>query len=425
MPLNFPSSPTTNQSYSLGSKTWIYNGYGWKLQQTTLANTEVSSFTATADGVTSTFDLQFSPIGGNSAVFVSIGGVVQSENDYVINSGNNSISFTSPPPASELIRVAGYKTVTPYAIDAANSVGAVVNANNFVGDGTTQSFALGYTPYTANNVFVTIGGIVQPDSAYTTNNQNSSISFNTPPGLNENIRVVGYSKVNPFVINYATQNVTVSVFETTSNGTTNTFNVGFDPSPKEKLLVTIDGVVQPLTAYSVSSSNNGIILDEIPTSGELIRVVTFYTNVNTVAIQLIASNVTVRNFETTANGTTPSFDLGYSPTSNLALIVAVDGVLQSPSTYSVIPASNTITFLSTPSNGEYISVTTLSNAANVYVIDDGSITFNKLQSTVNNKIELALNQANSGFIQANAAFITANAAATTGKAIAMSIVFGG
>ena len=432
MPLNFPSSPTTNQSYSLGSKTWIYNGYGWKLQQTTLANTEVSSFTATADGVTSTFDLQFSPIGGNSAVFVSIGGVVQSENDYVINSGNNSISFTSPPPASELIRVAGYKTVIPYAVDAANSVGAVVNANNFVGDGTTQSFALGYTPYTANNIFVTIGGIVQPDSAYTTNNQNSSISFNTPPGLNENIRVVGYSKVNPFIINYATQNVTVSVFETTSNGTTNTFDVGFDPSPKEKLLVTIDGVVQPLTAYGVSSSNNGIILDEIPTSGELVRVVTFYTNVNTVAIQLIASNVTVRNFETTANGTTPSFDLGYRPTSNLALIVAVDGVLQSPSTYSVIPSSNTITFLSTPSNGEYISVTTLSNAANVYVIDDGSITFNKLQSTVNNKIDLALNQANAGFstansagIYANGAFVTANAAATTGKAIAMSIVFGG
>jgi hypothetical protein len=425
MPLNFPSNPTTNQSYSLGTKTWIYNGYGWKLQQVTLANTEVSSFTTTADGTTSTFDLQFSPIGGNSAVFVSIGGIVQSENDYVINSGNNSISFTSPPPASEVVRVAGYKTVTPYAVDAANSIGAVVNANNFLGDGTTQSFALGYTPYTANNIFVTIGGIVQPDSAYTTNNQNSSISFNTPPGLNENIRVVGYSKVNPFIINYATQNVTVSVFETTSNGTTNTFDVGFDPAPKEKLLVTIDGVVQPLTAYGVSSSNNGIILDEVPTNGELIRVVTFYTNVNTVAIQLVAANVTVRNFETTANGTTPSFDLGYRPTSNLALIVAIDGVLQSPTTYSVIPSSNTITFLTTPSNGEYISVTTLSNAANVYVIDDGSITFNKLQSTVNNKIELALNQANSGFIQANAAFVTANAAATTGKAIAMSIVFGG
>jgi hypothetical protein len=93
MPLNFPSNPTTNQSYSLGAKTWIYNGYGWKLQQVTLANTEVSLFSAVADGATSTYDLQFSPIGGNTAVFVSIGGIVQSEDDYEINSGNNTISF--------------------------------------------------------------------------------------------------------------------------------------------------------------------------------------------------------------------------------------------------------------------------------------------------------------------------------------------
>jgi hypothetical protein len=425
MPLNFPIGPTANQSYTLGNKTWIYNGYGWKLQQVQIANSEISSFTTTADGTTTKFDLTFSPIGGNSALFVSIGGIVQSDTDYVINSSNNTIIFLTPPPATETIRVSGYKTVTPYAVDAANSVGAVINANNFLGDGTTQSFALGYTPYSANNIFVTVGGIVQPDSAYSTNNQNSSISFNTPPGLNENIRVVGYSKVNPFTINYATQNVTVSVFETTSNGTTNTFNVGFDPAPKEKLFVTIDGVVQPLTAYGVSSSNNGIILDEIPTSGELVRVVTFYTNVNTVAIQLVAANVTVKNFETTANGLVNSFDLGYPPTSNTTLTVAVDGVLQPPSTYTVTTASNTITFLSTPANGEYISVVTLSNAANVYIIDDNTVTFSKLRSSVSGKINVAFDTANSGFIQANAAFVTANAAATTGKAIAMSIVFGG
>jgi len=416
--LNFPINPTVNQSYTNGSKTWIFNGYGWKLQQIQLANTEISSFSTVADGATSTFDLQFSPIGGNSAIFVSIGGIVQSEDDYEINSGNNTISFTEPPPVGEKVRVSGYKTVTPYAVDAANSVGAVVNANNFIGDGTTQSFNLGYTPYTANNIFVSIGGIIQPDSAYSTNNQNSSISFNTPPGVGENIRVVGYSKVNPFVISYVTQNVSVSVFETTSNGTTNTFNVGFDPTPKEKLLVTIDGVVQPLSSYYVAQSNSAIIFDETPINGESIRVVTFYTNVNTVAIQLVAANVTVKNFETTANGLVNSFDLGYAPTSNLALIVSIDGVLQAPSTYSVNPSANSITFNATPASNEYITVTTLSNAANVYVIDDGSITFNKLQSTVNNKIDLALNQA-------NAAFVTANAAATTGKAIAMSIVFGG
>ena len=416
--LNFPINPTVNQSYTNGSKTWIFNGYGWKLREVQLSNTEISSYSTVGDGTTSTFDLTFSPIGGNSAVFVSIGGIVQSETDYVINSSNDSISFTEPPPVGENIRVSGYKTVMPYAVDAANSIGAVVTANNFVGDGVTQNFTLGYTPYTANNILVSIGGIIQPDSAYTTNNQNSSISFNTPPGLNENIRIVGYSKVNPFVINYATQNVSVSVFETTSNGTTNTFNVGFDPTPKEKLLVTIDGVVQPLSSYSVVQSNSAIILDEMPLTGELVRVVTFYTNVNTVAVQLVAANVTVRNFETTANGLVNSFDLGYPPSSNLALIVAIDGVLQAPSTYTVNPSANTITFDVAPAPNEYISVTTLSNAANVYVLDDGTVTLPKFAPDALAR----LTQIND---TANAAFVTANAAATTGKAIAMSIVFGG
>jgi hypothetical protein len=32
MAISFPSSPATNQTYVVGTKTWIWNGYAWDLQ---------------------------------------------------------------------------------------------------------------------------------------------------------------------------------------------------------------------------------------------------------------------------------------------------------------------------------------------------------------------------------------------------------
>jgi hypothetical protein len=335
--------------------------------------------------------------------------------------------------------------MTPYYLDVANSIGAIVQAYNGVGDGGTQVFNLGFNPYGSNSVFVTVGGIVQPDNAYTVSNVANTITFGTAPQNNENIRVVGYSKVNPFITYYANQNVSVSVYETTANGNTATFPLGFNPQAKEFLNVTIDGIVQPLTAYSVNTTANTITFDAPPSNNELVRVATFYTAINTIAIQLAATNTTVSTFETTANGLVSTFALGFTPVSNQALIVAIDGVLQAPSSYLINSSANTITFDVAPVNNEYISVTTI-GATNVYVVNDGTITLAKLAPNVTDRLtqindtanaaflqantpsytaNSAAIYANGAFIQANAAFITANAAATTGKAIAMSIVFGG
>ena len=46
--MNFPTSPTLNQTYSLGSKTWKWNGVAWDLQSTGLT----SSMVVTALGFT-------------------------------------------------------------------------------------------------------------------------------------------------------------------------------------------------------------------------------------------------------------------------------------------------------------------------------------------------------------------------------------
>jgi hypothetical protein len=250
------------------------------------ANAEVSTFTTTANGSVSTFALGFAPA-SNSAVIVSIGGIVQSEfDDYVVTRTNNSISFNEPPPAGEKIRVAGFNNVVPYFLDVANSAGAVVSTYNNIGDGISTAFNVGFRPESDKAIFVSIGGILQPESAYSVNPSTNTVTFGTAPGDGENIRVVGFEKINPYFVQniYINSNVSVSVFETTSNGNFTTFDLGFNPQAKETLLVTVDGVVQPLTSYSVNPSANSITFTEAPVNGELVRVATFYTAANTIVI---------------------------------------------------------------------------------------------------------------------------------------------
>ncbi len=67
-----------------------------------------------------------------------------------------------------------------------------------------------------------------------------------------------------------------------------------------------------------------------------------------------------------------------------------------PATSAVLlSAQQKLNEFAAPMNNRYAVV---NPAANVYVIEDSSVTFPKLHPTVNNKIDLALNQANAAFV---------------------------
>ena len=82
MALNFPTSPSLNQTHTVGSKTWKWNGYAWDMQTTTAADSaSVVAAWATANAAYSVANSAFAQANTGGG-----GGVAESLNVQFSNS---------------------------------------------------------------------------------------------------------------------------------------------------------------------------------------------------------------------------------------------------------------------------------------------------------------------------------------------------
>jgi len=221
----------------------------------------------------------------------------------------------------------------------------------------------------------------------------------------------------------AVSSATVAVFETTSNGTVSTFNIGFNPVADEAVLVTVAGIVQPVSVYSVNSSANTITFDDIPADGEAVRVASFYTNASVTYFQSLPASVTPSVFEATANGSVSTFDVGFNPGSAASVLVSIDGVVQPTSAYTVNANANTVTFVTDgPASGEVLRVVSFYSATNAYVINDASVSFAKFDSNVASTIINTQIRTNAAFDAANSAVAAATDTYARNRVNAVTIV---
>ena len=109
---------------------------------------------------------------------------------------------------------------------ANTSAAAQASVFNTVGDGTTKTFNLGFTPVSDGSAsVVSIDGLVQYEGTWSITTGNTSVNFSDAPGVGERIRVLAYTSVNPFVLgatgvtagSYGNAN-TIAVFTTAANG---------------------------------------------------------------------------------------------------------------------------------------------------------------------------------------------------------------
>jgi cytoskeletal protein CcmA (bactofilin family) len=115
MTLNFPADPQLNDEYSFGTKTWAYNGFGWKLKtaddvifsSTVRANSEFFI----ANGAVTSFTLTSTDLIGkvNNSI-VTVDGLTQIPG-LQYNASANSIVFSATPVANSLIEIRLFEVV--------------------------------------------------------------------------------------------------------------------------------------------------------------------------------------------------------------------------------------------------------------------------------------------------------------------------
>ena len=173
--ITFPSSPSVNQTYTVGSKTWIYNGYAWDLQLSssgfstangTIAwNTANAAFTAanaaTATDTTQNNSITAAFIAANSAGVYANGAFAAA--NLRATTANASIAWNTANAAFVRANnsldannggtVTGTITATAFITTGAfgNITGAnTIYANNFVANTGFIQFSDGSKQYTAN-----------------------------------------------------------------------------------------------------------------------------------------------------------------------------------------------------------------------------------------------------------------------------------
>lgn len=102
MAFDFPASPVVNQTYSYGTRTWIYNGTGWEIFKADSYGdfSKLDNISSSFNNVATTFSLTVSSVakfpGTAQNLIISLDGVIQEPGvAYTVSSSN--ITFTEAP----------------------------------------------------------------------------------------------------------------------------------------------------------------------------------------------------------------------------------------------------------------------------------------------------------------------------------------
>ena len=221
MAINFPNSPTLNETYSYGQFTWQWNGVSWvSLGRVPSQNPGSTRNEFTGDGTTTTFSLTYAPLNEDAAI-VFVNTVLQPNAAYSLNGAN--LIFTTAPANNAPIDVYTISEAGPQGPQGPQGVfgpqgpsgpqgpqgpqgiqgesggptgpqgpsgptgprGNPTTYDYYTGTGACTTFALSTTPNNANGVLVFVDKVLQRNVDYSISGAN--VVFVVAPEANSTV----------------------------------------------------------------------------------------------------------------------------------------------------------------------------------------------------------------------------------------------
>lgn len=225
--LNFPTSPTVGQNYSLNNKTWTWSGTSWTVAPGGTTTSSVTNFTDTftGNGSNTQFTISQSSTTNNSIVFVS--GLGQLPTSAYSISGT-TITFTAAIDNGVKVEVRTPSTYNTYSSPTSftNYYFTATAAQTVVSGADNNAATLSYT---VGSLSVFINGVKQVSGVDYTAANGSSITFTSALYLDDVVEITAYSSAvitAPSISIASVPSVTIGsvIFETVGLVTTTSTN---------------------------------------------------------------------------------------------------------------------------------------------------------------------------------------------------------
>ena len=206
-------------------------------------NSTFAKNTFTGDGSTTAFTMTTS-MSSEDGLIVFIDGVYQADNVYSVS--GNTLTFATAPLNSRIIEVFQFEVST-------NLIGVAPVIATMTGDGSDTTLALGTTPSSENQTFVTIDGVVQHKDTYSVSG--STLTFSTAPPTGTKVECITFTNVASATFEDADGDTKVQVEESTDED-----KIRFDTAGSERMVIDNSGNVgigntSPGNALTVGSTS--------------------------------------------------------------------------------------------------------------------------------------------------------------------------